>query len=73
MRRSDMAWYCRNDPEEAEFYTIFFDMCRKYHISWASASEKERYFVAEVSRVTFEIRRAHRLGIPVSSVRPAFS
>ena len=42
---SDAAWYCRNDPEEARFYEIFFQMCQKYGVRWASADEKERQFI----------------------------
>ena len=60
-----------NEPKrpasDAEWY------CRKYHVSWCSASEKERLFIEEVSRVTYERDRATRLGLPVDSVRPAFA
>ena len=70
---SDAEWYCRKDPEADRFYEIFFKMCRKYHVSWRSASEKERLFIEEVSRVTYERDRATRLGLPVDSVRSAFA
>ena len=70
---SDAEWYCRKDPEADRFYEIFFNMCRKYHVSWCSASEKERLFIEEVSRVTYERDRATRFGLPVDSVRPAFA
>ena len=43
---SDAEWYCRKDPEADRFYEIFFKMCRKYHVSWCSASEKERKHIA---------------------------
>jgi len=62
---SDAAWYCRSDPEEGRFYEIFFDICRKYRISWASASQREKMFVEEVTRVTYERDRANRLGLPM--------
>lgn len=70
---SDAAWYCRKDEEADRFYEIFFQMCRKYGVSWASASEKERKFVEEVTRVTYERERAIRQGLPLSEVRPAFA
>ena len=73
MSASDAEWYCRNDPEEAQFYEIFFRVCRKYGVRWASANEKERQFVEEVTRVTYERERAIRLGLPLSEVRPAFA
>ena len=70
---SDAEWYCRKDPEENRFYEIFFQMCRKYGVRWASAEEKERKFIEEVTRVTYERERALRLGFPLSDVRPSFA
>ncbi len=70
---SDVEWYCRRDSEEERFYEIFFQMCRKYEVRWASADEKERRFIEEVTRVTYERERAIRLGLPLSDVRPAFA
>ena len=70
---SDAAWYCRKDAEEERFYEIFFQMCRKYGVRWASADEKERVFIEEVTRVTYERERAVRLGLPLADVRPAFA
>ena len=70
---SDAQWYCRRDAEEERFYSIFFKLCRKYDVSWASASEKEKAFIEEVTRVTYERDRAIRNGQPLSEVRPAFA
>ena len=70
---SDAQWYCRRDPEEERFYSIFFKLCRKYDVSWASASDKEKAFIEEVTRVTYERERAIRNGQPLSEVRPAFA
>ena len=70
---SDAQWYCRRDAEEEQFYSIFFRMCRKYDVSWASASEKEKAFIEEVTRVTYERDRAIRMGLPLSELRPAFA
>ena len=70
---SDAEWYCRKDQEGDRFYEIFFQMCRKYGVRWASADEKERSFIEEVTRVTYERERAIRLGLPLSDERPAFA
>ena len=51
---SDAEWYCRRDPEEERFYALFFRMCRKYDVRWASATPKEQAFIEEVTRVTYE-------------------
>ena len=72
-RLFEAEWYCRKDPEEERFYEIFFRMCQKYGVRWASAEEKERQFIEEVTRVTYERERALRLGSPLSDVRPSFA
>ena len=70
---SDAEWYCRQDFEEDRFYEIFFQMCQKYRVRWASAEGKERQFIEEVTRVTYERERALRLGSPLTEVRPSFA
>lgn len=70
---SDAEWYCRKGPEAERFYEIFFQMCQKYGVRWASAEEKEKKFIEEVTRVTYERERALRLGFPLSDVRPSFA
>ena len=39
---------------DKQYYEIFFEMCRKFRIDWATADEKEKGFVTEVTRVTYE-------------------
>lgn len=70
---ADAEWYCRKDPEADRFYEIFFSICRKYRIIWASASERERAFAEEVTRVTYEHDRANRLDLPLEDIREAFA
>ena len=48
-------------------------MCRKYAVRWASADEKEKLFIEEITRVTYERDKAIRLCLPLSDVRPAFA
>lgn len=69
---SDAKWYCRHDPEEERLYNIFFGLCRKYNIHWASADEKKREFIEEVTRVTYERDKAIRSGLPLSEIRSSF-
>ena len=71
--QSDAEWYCRRDPEADRFYDIFFAMCRKYGVRWTSADEKEKQFIEEITRVTYERDRAIRQGLPLSEIRPAFA
>ena len=39
---SDAEWYFRKEPETERFYEIFFQLCRKYNVHWASATLKEK-------------------------------
>ena len=55
--KSDAEWYFRKDPEEERFYDIFFQLCWKYNIRWTSASDKERAFIEEITRVTYKSSR----------------
>lgn len=64
--------YCRRDSEKERFFETFFQMCRKYGVRCASADEKERRFIEEVTRVTYERERAVWLGLPLTDVRPSF-
>ncbi len=70
---SDAQWYCRKDPEKERFYEIFFSLCRKYNVRWASADEKERAFIEEVTRVTYDWDKAKRQGLSVKMIRPSFA
>lgn len=65
--------YARSAQEDARYYEIFFELCRKFHIDWATASEKEKSFLTEVTRVTYERDLAVRYGRSPDTVRPAFS
>ena len=47
---SDAVWYCRKDAEEERFYEIFFQLCRKYSVRWASATPKEKSFIEEAGQ-----------------------
>lgn len=72
-RSSNAAQYFR--PQSAardEFYRIFFSVCRKYNIDWATASPKEKAFAEEITRVTYEHQKARQEGRSLSSVPAAF-
>ena len=70
---TDAEWYCRKDPETERYYEIFFHMCRKYKIRWASAGDKEKKFIEEITRVQYERDKAMRLGTPLSEIRGSFA
>lgn len=70
---NDAAWYFQRDPESERYYEIFFALCSKYRVNWPSASEKEKFFIEEATRVTYERDKANRLGLNPSDIRPAFA
>lgn len=65
--------YLRSAEHSQEYDTLFFQMCRKFHINWATATDKEKAFIIEVTRVTYERSRALQAGDSPDHVRPAFS
>ena len=71
-RQSDAEWYFRHDEDRELFYDIFFKACRKYGIGFASATEKERAFIEEVTRMTFELEKAKRIGTLQRDIKPSF-
>lgn len=65
--------YLESSVKDKAYYEIFFQMCRKFHIDWAAADEKEKAFITEVTRVTYERNRAVQAGVSPESVHPAFT
>ena len=65
--------YLRDAMQDKVYYDIFFQMCRKFHVEWATATDKEKSFISEVTRVTYEHKQAQQAGMPLNTVRPAFS
>ena len=53
--KADCAeWYFKKDPEEEIYYEFFFRLCKKYNINWAKADDKEKAFIEEITRVSYE-------------------
>ena len=73
MKENLCGAYMKDAGNDKQYYEIFFEMCRKFRIDWATADEKEKGFVTEVTRVTYERERAAQEGISPEKVRLAFS
>ena len=59
--------------EDSMAYTeLLFDICKQFGIRYYTATKKERYFVEEVTRVTWAKQQEEKSGIP-QNIRPAFS
>lgn len=71
--KSDAKWYFEQfTGDREEFYAVFFDMCKKYGVTWSKASSQEKQFIEEITRFTFERNKARACGIPVETVLPVF-
>lgn len=65
--------YVSPPSEEGIAYTdLFFDVCRQFGIRYSKAIPKERFFVEEVTRVTWEQMKAKNPG-EKAVIWPAFS
>lgn len=70
---SDAKWYFDQFTGDRElYYDIFFQMCKKFGITWRRASQKEKRFIEEITRFHFEREIAKRKGIPLDTIRPVF-
>lgn len=71
---ADQAGGYFSAPEEQELaYTdLLFSVCDQFGIRYYSATPKERYFVEEVTRVTWARQQEQVTGVK-AAIRPAFS
>lgn len=61
MTMDDAKWYFTHETEEDRlWYRIFFSMCRKFSVSWPKASEKQKAFIEELTRINYEREVAKR-------------
>ena len=67
------SYFAVPGEQELEYIDLLFDICKQFGIKYYSATAKERFFVEEVARVTYERGRAQKQGFPLSDVRPAFA
>lgn len=70
---SEAGGYFAMPSKESIAYTeLLFSVCDQFGIRYYSATEKERCFVEEVARVTWELKQQEKTGIK-ETIRPAFS
>ena len=61
---SDAKWYfTHSDSDDSkQYYDIFFEVCRKYGISYASASENKRWFAEALTDYNYKVWKAKQEG-----------
>lgn len=68
----DAKWYFTHETEEDRlWYRIFFAMCRKFGVSWPKASEAQKAFIEELTRINFE-REMAKKSVTVQPIRGFF-
>ncbi len=66
------GYFAPPTEEDMAYTDLLFDVCNQFGIRYYSATAKERCFVEEVTRVTWEVQQAKKSGVK-QPVRPAFS
>jgi len=58
--------------DDIAYTNLLFDICEQFGIHYYSATKKERFFVEEVTRVTWAKQQEEETGIR-QDIKPAFS
>ena len=61
--------YFQRDAERETFYRTFYQICRRFNVTWSTATPEVRAFIEEVTRVTYEQEKAKRNGVSLSTVK----
>ena len=64
--------YFQRDAEREIFYRTFYQICRRFNVTWSTATPEVRAFIEEVARVADEREKAKRNGVSRSAVEPFF-
>ena len=64
------GYFSLPDERELAYTDLLFSICEQFGIRYYSAAAKERCFVEEVARVTWEWQQGRAAGV---SVRPSFT
>ena len=66
------GYFAMPTEEGMEYTDLFFYLCCQFGIRYSKATQKERCFVEEVTRVTWEHIMARRTGSK-APIRPSFT
>lgn len=66
------GYFAPPTKDELAFTDLLFDVCEQFGIHYYSATNKERHFVEEVTRVTWAREQERKTGIK-QDIQPSFS
>ena len=64
--------YFQRDSERDAFYRTFYKICRRFNVTWSTASPEVKAFIEEATRVTYEQEKARQNGEAINTVKPFF-
>ena len=62
--------YFQRDSERDAFYRTFYKVCRRFNVTWSTASPEVKAFIEEATRVTYEQEKARQNGQAIDTVKP---
>ena len=66
------GYFAITSEEDIRYTELLFDVSKQFGIHYYSASPKERYFVDEVTRLTWARQQETTTGVKLN-IRPAFT
>ncbi len=66
------GYFALPDEDELAYTDLLFSVCEQFGIRYYSATEKERCFVEEVTRLTWACQKGKTVGMD-AEVRPSFT
>lgn len=66
------GYFALPTEEDLAYTDLLFDVCEQFGIRYYSATNKERHFVEEVTRVTWARQKEEQTGIR-QDIRPSFA
>ena len=66
------GYFSMPTQDDMAYTELLFDVCQQFGIRYYSATAKEKAFVEEVTRVTWEKQQEARTGVK-QDIRPSFS
>ncbi len=61
------------DERINEYESVFFETCKKYHVSWCDASDGIKRLITAITDFTYDKMNAQKLGTSIENVTPLFS
>ena len=72
MKKDLQQQYLETSKDCRLFFNVFYEICRKFSIQYDIASDKDKAFVDELTKYTYEVKKAERDGLDASKIEKPF-